>query len=896
MDDRETLIRFLEAHYNDRERSLLGQRAGLAALVGEISTEMLMRLTEREGLAASLLLRIEQDYPNILPPLTWAGATVTRTLPRSELPRDPEPAPVPTLTMQTTPVPAPRPLPPPPLPDLTRPDVPPRPALNAAQSAPIAAAPPPPAAPSSSSPAAPPPAALPAAPLEKDVSGRPYRFAHGYTLPPHWAKRDRETAEIVNEIFSDKYPILALVAIGGTGKSALTRKLLDELPDFQIPMDGALWFSFYNEPDFDRFLVEACRYVIPDFDAQAHPSPYEKSVMLREAMQKKRYLMVLDGLEVLQVADRERKNYGSFQDRALREFMEAFGAETRSQLLVSTRFRLTDLEGKPYYYELPLGNLSLDSADDLLNSYGIEGSRLEFEPIYARFGAHALTLQILGDYLTRYHGGDIAAVAKIEAFPVDAAQGIRLQAVLNAVWQELNPRERFFLTRLAAFRGGVDERSLVILNRESDHADAEFRALAQRLLAGPLVDIERRDGHARLTAHPLIKTFFYERMADSERDQTHRELKDFAQGLPLPDRPRTLEDYEPLLQACHHCLQVGLYTEAYQVYRRNNMDNCLRWWGHYAQAESLLEPLREASQGTSPSWQSERWQKSWVENETALLALLRGDVPLAIERFRHSAQMDAQYGDALGESASLQNLAGALIQRGDFEGALRDLEQSRLLENAQQRFEKEDILTGLEGICRAEMGHLPTGLALLQKAGAFSAQKNNARALCYWTWRIAEILLRGGQKDAAKQRFEEALKLAEREPYRDYIGYALSGLCRTLTESGEIAEARARGTEALRLARTLGNPFLENEAALALARVAEAERNLPEAQGLARQALTRAEECGYDAQATEAHLLLARAAQNPDDSRQHIAAAQILLAKTHHAATKKQLDALLQSL
>ena len=112
-------------------------------------------------------------------------------------------------------------------------------------------------------------------------------FVHGYTLPPHWAKRDRETAEIVNEIFSDKYPILALVAIGGTGKSALTRKLLDELPDFQIPMDGALWFSFYNEPEFDRFLVEACRYVIPEFDAQAHPSPYEKSVMLREALQKK---------------------------------------------------------------------------------------------------------------------------------------------------------------------------------------------------------------------------------------------------------------------------------------------------------------------------------------------------------------------------------------------------------------------------------------------------------------------------------------------------------------------------------------------------------------------------------------------------------------------------------
>ncbi len=605
--------------------------------------------------------------------------------------------------------------------------------------------------------------------------------------------------------------------------------------------------------------------------------------------------MILDGLEVLQVADRERKNFGSFQDRALREFMEAFGKETRSQLIVSTRFRLADLEGKPYYYELPLGDLSAESADELLHSYALKGDSPDFAPLYARFGTHALTLQVLGDYLTRYRDGEPAAIAQIAAFPPDAPQGIRLQAVLDAVWQELDADARFFLTRLAAFRGGVDERSLLILNRHSDHSSVEFRTLVQTLLAGPLVDIERRDGHARLTAHPLIKTFFYERMADSERTQTHRELKDFAQGLPLPDRPRTLEDYEPLLQACHHCLQVGLYTEAYQVYRRNNMDNALRWWGHYTQANSLLEPLREASQGTSPSWQSERWQKSWVENETALLALLRGDLPLAIERFRHSAQMDAHYGDALGQSASLQNLAGALIQRGDFEGALEDLERSRLLENEQGRFEKEDLLSGLEGICRAEMGNLSGGLALLQKAGAFSAQKGNARALCYWTWRIAEYLLRGGQTAAARQRFEEALKIAEREPFRDYIGYALCGLCRTLNETGEQDAARARGAEALRLARTLGNPFLENEAALALARVAEREPNLIEAVGLARQVLTRAEECGYDTQAAEAHLILARSASAAAERNQHTAAAQDLITKTHHAATKKQWDALPQS-
>ena len=457
--------------------------------------------------------------------------------------------------------------------------------------------------------------------------------------------------------------------------------MLDELPAFNITLDGALWFSFYVEPDFDRFLVEACHYILPGFDASAHPSPYEKSVLLREGLAKGRYLLVMDGIEVLLEAERDRKTFGAFHDRALREFLEGLGEGTRSQILVSSRFPLSDLEGRPYYRALPLGDLSPEASDELLASLGVVKEAADRAPIYVRFGTHALTLQVLGDYLTRFFEGDPAAIATIPDFPPDTSQGIRLQAILDCYWQRMDTDERFFLTRMSAFRGGVDERSLIVLNRHGDHSSTEFRAMVKRLLASPLVSIERRDGHARLTSHPLIKTFFYDRMGDAERDQTHRALKDFAQGLPLPDRPKTLEDYEPLLQACHHCLQVGLYTEAYQMYRRNNMDNALRWWGHYTQAISLLEPLREASQGTLPAWRSERWQKSWVENETALLALMRGDLNLAIERFEQSAQMDAQVGDGPGQSASLQNLAGALIQRGDYNSALKALEQSRALEN-----------------------------------------------------------------------------------------------------------------------------------------------------------------------------------------------------------------------
>jgi tetratricopeptide (TPR) repeat protein len=723
----------------------------------------------------------------------------------------------------------------------------------------------------------------------------PFRFVHGYTLPKHWARRDNEIEMLVEEIRANRCSIVSLIAIGGTGKSALTRKLLDELPNHHVKVDGALWFSFYVEPEFDRFLTEACRYLIPDFDPIAHPSPYEKGVLLREAMDHGHYLLVLDGIEVLLVSDRSRKDFGSFLDRAFREFLEGVSEGSTSQILISSRWPITDLEGSEGHRVLQLADLSIDAAEELLESYGVTGSQRDRRNICDKYGTHALTLQIIADFLARFHEGNPHGVEDIGELPKDATQGIKLQACLDTYWQHLQPDERFFLTRMSAFRGGVDERSFLVLNKSGDVFNPEFRAMVTRVIKSPLVSVERRDGKPRLTAHPLIKTFFYERMGDLEKEQTHRALKDYAQGLPLPDRPNTLADYDPLLEACHHCLQVGLYTEAYHIYRRNNMDNALRWWGHYARAQELLEPLRDASQGASPAWQTERWQKSWVENETALIAMLRGDTNLAMERFRNSADMDAQFNDGLGESASWQNLASVLTQRGQFWDALAALEKSRSIEVLIGRYEKEDMLAGLEGVCHAELGQVQHALELLTRALGISAQRPNFRAMCYWTWRLADLYQRVRRPDRASSNFQEALKLAHSEQFRDYEAHVLRGLGDCARNDRNLSKARSLYDEALRIARTLGNPYVENEVRLGTARLNLEENNLHDAEIQAQQVLDRSEECGYQVQLTDSHLILAASAKRRADvSRfeRHAAAAQQLLESTSHFWGKQEFERL----
>ncbi len=912
MEVRETLLNFIETHYDPARLPQLALAAGMTwqAQTGASQRERLAALllrVEREGMAPALLTRLETDFPNALPALQWAGASAghaspTATADRNGLASSISPTP---WTAAEAPAPA----------DEAAPDPSPsgafasaplltlRDGVEALETARQAAAPPLRLRLQSDTGDLRDPANAP-----EDWEGRaanasraailPYRFVHGYTLPTHWARRDREMAELITQVRENRHRLLSLIAIGGTGKSALTRKLLDELPKHHIHLDGALWFSFYIEPDFDRFLTEACRYLIPGFEPRAHPSPYEKALLLREAMETGRYLFVLDGIEVLMVADRSRKDFGSFQDRALRDFLQGVCEGKHSQLLISSRFPLVDLEDNDEQYVLQLADLSLESADELLTLHGVADDTTGREAIYRRFGSHALTLQVISDFLMRFHEGEPQGVADIQEVEPDAPQGIRLQAALDGYWQRLHADERFFMTRMSAFRGGVDERSLIVLNRSGDAFSPDYRGMVQRLVQSPLVSIERREGHARLTSHPLIKTFFYERMGENERDQTHRALKDYAQGLPLPDRPHTLEDYEPLLAACHHCLQVGLYTEAYQIYRRNNMDNALRWWGHYAVALELLEPLREASQGALPTWQSERWQRSWVENETALLATLRGDTRMAMERFQHSAEMDAEAGDGQGESASWQNLASILTQRGDFAGALKALDRSRLLETVLGRYEKEDMIAGLEGVCRMELGEAQTAFDLLTHAMTLSQQRSNLRAVCYWTWRIGDLFLRANRGERGQKYFSQALDLARAEQFRDFEGHALRGLADAARLQNQFDTARTRNMEALRIARALGNPFLENETQLSAAQIAEADANASETIGQAQQVLDRADESGYATHGGLARLVLARAALAAHDYTAlnlHVSSVLALLQTTRHAQTQQELNRLLEA-
>src|SRR5205807_9754130 len=121
-------------------------------------------------------------------------------------------------------------------------------------------------------------------------------------LQENFTGRVREREMFTEWLNQENYPVLALVALGGMGKSSLAWTWLKEeilnLAEANRP-HGILWWSFYEtEATFASFINQALVYTS---NGNVNPtnitSIYEKTQTLLILLQQHRFLLVLDGFE-----------------------------------------------------------------------------------------------------------------------------------------------------------------------------------------------------------------------------------------------------------------------------------------------------------------------------------------------------------------------------------------------------------------------------------------------------------------------------------------------------------------------------------------------------------------------------------------------------------------------
>jgi hypothetical protein len=293
-------------------------------------------------------------------------------------------------------------------------------------------------------------------------------IVHPLPAAPRFVGRAAEL-EALRTCHRDEFRgVLALVGLGGAGKTAVAARFLDELLAADPTPNGLFVWSFYQQPDAGLFLREANRYFAHGAAAASGARGSGLLHLLHDSLAAAgRCWLVLDGLERVQQQE-STGAYGRLEDPLLKGLLlrlaEGVG---RAAVLVTSRFPLTDLaalEGHGYR-PVEVGGIDADSARNLLRSRGVQGDDAALGKLVDAYGAHALTLDHLGGVIGQFNGGDPARAPEAPglAAPGGDRQALRLARLLRAYEEHLPPTELALLCRLCLLRRSATQEQIAQL-------------------------------------------------------------------------------------------------------------------------------------------------------------------------------------------------------------------------------------------------------------------------------------------------------------------------------------------------------------------------------------------------------------------------------------------------
>jgi hypothetical protein len=297
-------------------------------------------------------------------------------------------------------------------------------------------------------------------------------FFHRLPPAPHFVGRETELEALRAQWQTGFRGVLALVGLGGAGKTAVAARFLEELTESKTTPrpEGLFVWSFYQEPDAGLFLQEAYRYFATNESAATPAKGAGLLHLLRDSLSSGGpHLLVLDGLEKVQRQETVGTGtYGQLEDPLLRGLLarvaEGMGKTT---VLITSRFPVTDLQSVQAagYRHLDISGLALPAALSLLRSHGVKGDDPTLSSLVETYGAHALTLDHLGGLIGQFLDGDPGRAPEVPSLltPGSDRQSLRLARLLRAYEEHLPPVELALLCRLCLLRRNVTLEQLLQL-------------------------------------------------------------------------------------------------------------------------------------------------------------------------------------------------------------------------------------------------------------------------------------------------------------------------------------------------------------------------------------------------------------------------------------------------
>jgi WD40 repeat protein/transcriptional regulator with XRE-family HTH domain len=255
---------------------------------------------------------------------------------------------------------------------------------------------------------------LEAAPQQSHISSHFITETGG--MPSTFYGRLPETTILTQWMLTDRCQVLAVLGLGGIGKTTLVQKVIAQ---FQAEFEIVIWRSLRQSPPLEEVLSTILKSILPDPDITLPDSTSEMIVNLLHCLRNVRCLIVLDNMESIFVGSDIKGGVHS-QAGYYRQGYENYGeliqqlgeSAHQSCLLLTSREKpkeiaaLEDEQGS--VRSLILRGLDPTSAQPLLANRQLTGTTPEFDRLITVYAGNPLSLKIVASTIQDLFASNIA--------------------------------------------------------------------------------------------------------------------------------------------------------------------------------------------------------------------------------------------------------------------------------------------------------------------------------------------------------------------------------------------------------------------------------------------------------------------------------------------------------
>jgi WD40 repeat protein/DNA-binding SARP family transcriptional activator len=318
-----------------------------------------------------------------------------------------------------------------------------------------------------------------------------HSILEGYVAPPYpnidWGEapdlitfygREMEQAKLEQWLIKDRCHLVAILGMGGIGKTALAVKVARAGAEH---FDCVLWRSLLNAPPLAEILQVSLQFLAPQSALDIPASLDEQMNSFFRYLRLRRCLLILDNVESILQSDRAGHYKPGYEGygQLIRRFGES---DHQSCLLLTSRecpHNIRYLQtSNPALQTLALQGLSPLAGQELLQAFTLIEEEASNADLVQRYSGNPLALKLVALTIQDYFFGDVRAFLNENSLLLD---DIRL--VLDQQYSRLSSLEAKLMAWLAIEREPVPWQTL---------AENLAQAPKQHLLLEALQALNRR--------------------------------------------------------------------------------------------------------------------------------------------------------------------------------------------------------------------------------------------------------------------------------------------------------------------------------------------------------------------------------------------------------------------